>query len=130
MLRNSRDFIPVIDTGLVRGDDGIRFENAVAAMLLKQVHFRQDSRGKAADLHYIRTKDGSEVDFALSEDKQLTHLIECKLTDGSPHRPLVSFAGKFPAAKAIQLVRDLRQGEVRAAVHVADAAEWLAALDA
>ncbi len=51
------------DNGLVRGDDGIRFENAVAAMLLKQVHFRQDSRGKAVDLYYIRTKDGSEVNF-------------------------------------------------------------------
>jgi len=130
LLRNGRDFIPVIDTGLVRGDDGIRFENAVAAMLLKQVHFRQDSRGKSADLHYIRTKDGGEVDLALSDDKQLTHLIEYKLTDGSLHRPLVSFAGKFPAAQAIQSVRDPRQEEVRAAGHVADAAEWLAALDA
>ena len=118
------------DSGLVRGDDGIRFENAVAAMLLKQVHFRQDSRGKAADLHYIRTKDGSEVDFALSEGQQLTHLIECKLTDSALHRPLVGFAGRFPTAKVIQLVRHLRQEEVRGAVHIADAAEWLAALDA
>lgn len=118
------------DSGLVRGDAGIRFENAVAAMLLKHVHFRQDSRGKVAGLHYIRTKDGSEVDFALSEDKQLTHLIECKLTDNSLHRPLAGFAAKLPATKAIQLVRNLRQEEYRAAVHIADAAEWLAALDA
>ena len=47
---------------LVRGDEGVRFENAVATMLLKQAHFRQDARGKAAGLHYIRTKDGAEVD--------------------------------------------------------------------
>jgi hypothetical protein len=33
-------------------------------------------------------------------------------------------------AQAIQSVRDPRQEEVRAAGHVADAAEWLAALEA
>lgn len=118
------------DTGLVRGDDGVRLENAVAAMLLKHVHFRQDARGKSAGLHYIRTKDGAEVDFVLSEDNRLTHLIECKLSDSTIHRALASFAGKFPEAEAIQLVRDLRQEEYRNSVRIADAASWLASLDA
>jgi hypothetical protein len=118
------------DTGLVRGDDGIRFENAVAAMLLKHTHFRQDARGKSAGLHYIRTKDGAEVDFALSENNHLTHLIECKLADSSPHRALAGFAAKFPDAEAIQLVRDLRQEEYRESVAISDAAEWLVRLDA
>jgi len=118
------------DTGLVRGDEGIRLENAVAAMLLKHVHFRQDARGKSAGLHYIRTKDGAEVDFALSEDKRLTHLIECKLADNAPHRALAGFAHKFPEAQAVQLVRDLRQEEIRAPVRIAHAADWLAGLDA
>ena len=118
------------DTGLVRGDDGIRFENAVAAMLLKHTHFRQDARGKSAGLHYIRTKDGAEVDFALSDDNRLTHLIECKLADPSLHRALAGFAAKFPEADAIQLVRDLRQEEYRASVAITDAAEWLVRLDA
>lgn len=118
------------DTGLVRGDEGIRFENAVAAMLLKHVHFRQDALGKESGLHYIRTKDGAEVDFALSEDKQLTHLIECKLADHSLHRTLAGFAAKFPEAESVQLVRDLRQEEFRAGVHISDAARWLATLDA
>lgn len=118
------------DTGLVRGDEGVRLENAVAAMLLKHVHYRQDARGKAAGLHYIRTKDGAEVDFALSEDNQLTHLIECKLADNTLHRALTGFASKFPEAEAIQLVRDLRQEEVRSSVSITDAANWLARLDA
>jgi hypothetical protein len=118
------------DTGLVRGDEGIRFENAVATMLLKHSHFRQDVRGRSAGLHYIRTKDGAEVDFALSDDNRLTHLIECKLADPSLHRALAGFAAKFPGAEAIQLVRDLRQREYRASVAVTDAAEWLASLDA
>jgi len=118
------------DTGLVRGDEGARFENAVAAMLLKHVHFLQDARGQHAGLHYIRTKDGAEVDFALSNDKDLTHLIECKLSDNSPHRSLGGFAGRFPQAEAIQLVRDLRQEEYRSAIRITDAALWLAGLAA
>mgnify|MGYP001169834524 CR=1 FL=1 len=118
------------DTGLVRGDDSIRLENAVAAMLLKHVHFRQDARGKPAGLHYIRTKDGAEVDFALSEDNRLTHLIECKLADNTPHRALAGFARKFSEAQAVQLVRDLRQEEYREPVRITQAADWLASLDA
>jgi predicted AAA+ superfamily ATPase len=118
------------DTGLVRGTEGARFENAVAAMLLKHVHFRQDAKGKAAGLHYLRTKDGAEVDFAVAEDRQLTHLIECKLADNAVHRPLAAFAGRFPEAEALQLVRDLRQEELRGRLQIVDAARWLAGLDA
>ena len=49
------------DTGLVRGDQGVVLENAVAGMLLKHIHFLQDSGGRTVGLHYIRTKDGTEV---------------------------------------------------------------------
>jgi uncharacterized protein len=118
------------DTGLVRGDEGVRFENAVAAMLLKHVHFRQDALGRDSGLHYLRTKDGAEVDFALSEDRKLTHLIECKLSDTNVHRALAGFASRFPEAESIQLVRDLRQEEYRAPVRITAAAPWLASLDA
>ena len=118
------------DTGLVRGDAGVRFENAVAAMLLKHAHFRQDAQGKNIGLHYIRTKDGTEVDFALSEENRLTHLIECKLSDKVPHRALTRFARHFAEAEAVQIVYELRQEEHRAPVHILDAANWLRDLSA
>jgi len=118
------------DTGLVRGDEGIRLENAVATMLLKQVHFLQDAHGRPVSLHYLRTKDGAEVDFALGDDNRLTHLIECKLSDNAPHRTLANFASRFPGVEAIQLVRDLRQEEYRSGIRITDAAEWLAGLAA
>jgi predicted AAA+ superfamily ATPase len=122
------------DTGLVRGDEGARLENAVAAMLLKHVQFLSDSRGQATGLHYLRTKDGAEVDFALSRDGALTDLIECKLADARPHRALQRFAQEFPQARAVQIVRDLRQEEdlpgPQAALQVRRAAPWLAALAA
>ena len=113
------------DTGLVRGDQGVRLENAVAAMLLKHVHFLQDSAGKTAGLHYIRTKDGAEVDFALSEEGALTQLIECKLGDNKPHRGLLRFAEQFPDAESVQIVYGLRQEEFRHGIRITDAAQWL-----
>jgi predicted AAA+ superfamily ATPase len=118
------------DTGLVRGDQGVRLENAVAGMLLKHVHFLQDGMGKTAGLHYIRTKDGVEVDFALSEEGRLTHLIECKLGDNKPHRGLLRFAGQFPDAEAVQIVYGLRQEEFRNGIRISDAANWLVGLSA
>ncbi len=118
------------DTGMVADDPGARLENAVATMLLKHVQFRRDSLGKDTGLHYIRTKDGAEVDFALSEDDALTHLLECKHADPNPHRPLLRFAQQFPDTIALQLVAELRQEESFGQVAIRRAGDWLAQLDA
>lgn len=118
------------DTGLVRGDEGLRYENAVAVMLLGHAQYKIDARGQDCGLHYLRTKDGAEVDFVLSLDGQLTHLIECKLSDNKPHRALGNFASRFEAARAIQLVRFLRNEEQRGDVRIIAAATWLAGLEA
>lgn len=118
------------DTGLVRGDQGVRLENSVAAMLLKHTHFLQDGAGRAAGLHYIRTKDGTEVDFALSDQGKLTQMVECKLGDNKPHRGLSRFGGLFPEAEAVQIVYGLRQEEFRNGIRITDAANWLAGLSA
>lgn len=118
------------DTGLVKGDAGVRFENLVACHLLKHVHWQQDTLGRAAGLHYLRTKDGAEVDFALSEDDALTDLVECKLSDAAPHRALTRFAGEFPQARAAQVVRDLRQPEQRGKIEITRAGDWLNGLSA
>jgi uncharacterized protein len=96
------------DTGLVEGDEGTRFENLMATALLKHVQWQHDVLGREAGLHYIRTKDDAEVDFVLSEKKQLTHLVECKLSDDKPHRGLRRFALQHPGAQASQVVRNLR----------------------
>ena len=118
------------DTGLVRGEQGVRLENAVAAMLLKHVHFLQDGAGRDVGLHYIRTKDGAEVDFALSEGGKLAQLIECKWGDNKPHRALARFAEQFSDVEAVQIVFNLRQEEFRNGINIKDAANWLARLAA
>jgi len=118
------------DTGYVLGDEGVKWENACATMLLKHIHFEQDTLGKESGLHYLRTKDGAEIDFVLSENDTPTHLIECKHTDNSPTSTLVKFAEQFSEAQAIQLVRELRQEEYRRPVSILKGAKWLAELAA
>jgi uncharacterized protein len=113
------------DTGLVEGDEGLRFENLVATALLKQVQWQHDVQGKEAGLHYIRTKDGAEVDFALSDKNQLTHLVECKLSDDKPHRALQRFSLEKAPVQAVQLVRHGRHSYTLGAVQITVAHEFL-----
>ncbi len=118
------------DTGYLPDDEGIRWENACASMLLKHVQFEQDVLGKEATLHYVRTKEGAEVDFVLCENGNPSHLIECKHADNRVSSVFMRFAGLFPDAKAIQLVRDLRQEEYRRPVSILKGADWLLELAA
>ena len=118
------------DTGLVRGDAGVRFENFIACSLLKHVEWQQDALGKEMGLHYIRTKDGAEVDFAVSEGSDLIDLVECKLADHKPHRALMRFATEWPDARATQVLRDLDTPMDVGPIQIRDAAGWLMGLSA
>jgi hypothetical protein len=118
------------DTGLVNGGEGVRFENACAAMLLRHAHFLQDSAGRAMSLHYVRDKEGREIDFALCKNDEPVGFAECKLSEPAIPPYLSSVAERFPAAGANLLVRYLRQPELRGRVSVERAADWLATLSA
>jgi predicted AAA+ superfamily ATPase len=118
------------DTGLVQGDEGARFENACATMLLRHAHFLQDSAGRAMSLHYVRDKEGREIDFALCENGEPVGFAECKLSDPAVPPYLAAIAERFPSAGASVLVRYLRQPEQRGRVAVERAADWLARLSA
>ena len=99
-------------------------------MLLKHVEFLQDAEGAPVGLHYVRTKDGAEIDFALSRGNLLTHLIECNWADEVPHKAFAKFIPFWPEAQAVQLVRHLRSPELRNGVRIVAAAPWLAELAA
>ena len=118
------------DTGLVEGDEGLRFENLVATALLKQVQWQHDVLGKETGLHYIRTKDGAEVDFALSEKNQLVQLVECKLSDEKPHRALQRFAQELAPVQAVQVVRNARHSYALGSIQIAPAPDFLMGLAA
>jgi hypothetical protein len=80
-------------------------------------------------LHYVRTKDNAEVDFALSEKDTLTHLIECKLHDTKLHPALNRFAAQWNQAKAVQLIRECHVESEIHGVALCDASKWLSAID-
>ncbi len=55
-----------------------RFENYVAASLLRAVVLYSDRFGERMSLHFIRTHDGAEVDFLICRDKKPWLLVEAK----------------------------------------------------
>jgi uncharacterized protein len=116
------------DTGMVRGNEGVRYENLVAGHLLKWSHYQQDVLGQEASLHYIRTRDEAEVDFCVVHAGTLTQQIECKLTDTKRHPALERFARENPQVESIQLVRHLSQSVHHQHVRLEPAAGWLNAL--
>jgi predicted AAA+ superfamily ATPase len=65
----------------VIGDEGIRFENLVAAQLLKYCHLLEDTEGFRMELRYIRDTDKREVDFVVLQDSKPLFAVEVKLSD-------------------------------------------------
>jgi len=59
-------------------EQGARFENMVAGHLLKYCHFIEDTEGYKMDLHYLRDRDGREVDFVIVQDNKPLFAVECK----------------------------------------------------
>ncbi len=69
------------DNAMVLGDDGVRLENLVACALLKDIQRVIDVDGADMALHYIRDKDGREIDFVMTNEKQPVSLVEVKWND-------------------------------------------------
>ncbi|MFH2044080.1 MAG: ATP-binding protein [Pseudomonadota bacterium] len=118
------------DSGFVRGNEGVRLENTCALCLLKHVHYLYDVRGKHAELNYIRTKEGKEIDFVIVMEGAPHKLIEVKLSDKTPARAMHYFAGQFKNTQSIQLVHHLHQEEHLAGIDILRAGDWLAGLEA
>jgi predicted AAA+ superfamily ATPase len=84
-------------------EPGPRFENLVAAHLLKWTHYQQDTQGRDLELCYFRDTDRREVDFVLTERGQALTMIECKLDDRPIDRSLRYLKAKLPGCDAWQI---------------------------
>lgn len=75
------------DNAMVQGGPGIVLENLVACAVLKEVHRAADVDGENFGLHYVRNKEGAEIDFLLTRNQRPHLLIEVKWQDDSltPH---------------------------------------------
>ena len=60
-------------------NEGARFENLVAAHLLKYCHFIEDTQGHVMQLHYLRDTRGHEVDFVVTRNHRPMFGLEVKM---------------------------------------------------
>lgn len=113
------------DNGLVIGDEGVKFENFVASSLLKNVLGRNDYLGKNERLHYLRTKEDREVDFALvSDDSKIAEIIEAKLSDNDLSKNLKYFSDKYNLS-ATQIVKNLKRERQLGRIKIVQAQSYL-----
>lgn len=108
------------DNGDVLGDEGARFENLVAASLLKRLHFLEDRDGYRYELRYIRDKEGREVDFAIIKEGRLIELIEAKHSDENISKHLLYYAERLKPEKAVQIVAKIRRPYDKGRIKVVD----------
>lgn len=115
------------DTGLVKGDEGARFENTAALCLLKHIYGLVDFQGKPYALHYLRTKDRTEVDFCIVKENMPELLIEVKRSDPVPTKALVNFSNRYHIP-AIQLVLHLKREKKDKGIEIRRGMDYLRAL--
>ncbi len=118
------------DTGQVVGDAGVKLENIVAAALLKELHFAEDAFGHITRLHYLKNKDGKEIDFLIVIDNIPCLMIEVKWGADSPSKNFKYFSKYLPDIRKIQLVKEIeREKSLEAGIDVLSAVKWLTGLN-
>jgi uncharacterized protein len=94
------------DTGMVKGDDGAKFENHVAMSLLKDLSLYGEKTGEKTELKYLRTKERKEIDLCRVVNDHIIDAIEVKLSDESLTDSVKYFSSRYEF-KIYQLVKNL-----------------------
>jgi predicted AAA+ superfamily ATPase len=84
-------------------DPGARFENMVAQELWRAVTVWNDLGYGAFSLHFIKNKEQQEVDFLIANEGEPLLLLEARLSDTQPSKPLRKFQDVLNIP-AVQLV--------------------------
>jgi hypothetical protein len=115
------------DWGLVP-DRAARFENLVGSHLLKLVHFLDDAEGLDAGLHYLRDREGREVDFLVTVGRKPWFAVEVKAGDARVEPALPHFKERLSIPWAYQVTLEGTRDYVQDGVRVVPASRFLAAL--
>jgi hypothetical protein len=116
------------DTGAVEGEIGVRLENAVALAFLREMHLLEDMTGSMTALHYLRDRDGREVDFLVLVDRKPVIMAEVKTSDDTFAQALWHFGRNLPTTRKVQIVLDLKRARAKEGVSMLSAQEFLAGL--
>jgi predicted AAA+ superfamily ATPase len=91
------------DYGGVR-EKAARFENLVAAHLLKACHFWTDTGEGEFELCFVRNKEKQELDFLIVRDGLPWLPVEVKLAETEPSQNWHKFAAHLPCRRGLQVV--------------------------
>ncbi|HLA76302.1 MAG TPA: ATP-binding protein [Vicinamibacteria bacterium] len=105
-----------------------RFENLVGLHLLKLCHFLEDAEGYAVSLHYLRDREGREVDFLVALDRKPWLAVEVKLSETRVDPALLHFRERLAIPFAYQVTLEGTRDFVERGVRVLPASRFLAAL--
>lgn len=86
-------------------DEGARFENLIAGHLLKYCNFMTDNGYGKYELHFLKNKEGSEIDFLISENNKALIPVEVKLNDTSPSKNWSTWLNQLVCTRGIQVVK-------------------------
>jgi predicted AAA+ superfamily ATPase len=98
----------------------------VATTLLKRLHFLEDYYGAKTSMHFIRDKDGREVDFVTVVNNKIVDLIEVKLSNTDISSNLKYYSEKLQPENTVQLVYDLPRSFNQGHILVTTAQEYFA----
>ena len=104
---------------------GKQFENLIAAHLIKEVNFLEDTQGLKYKLHLLRDKEKREVDFLIALNNKPVLLIEVKLSDNKADKSLLYYKNKLTNIKAIQVVRNLNMSNESKGIKILPAVQFL-----
>jgi uncharacterized protein len=91
------------DWGIHR-DQGKRLENFLAVQLMKAISAWNECGLGRFSLFYVKTKDGRETDFLVTNEEKPVLLVEAKTSDEHLDKNLVYFKEKTGATLAFQVV--------------------------
>lgn len=95
--------------------------------LLKSIYAENDYLAEEKELHYLRTKDGLEVDFAVANKGELEYILEAKLSDKNISKSLLNFKEHY-GYKAFQIVKNMGKSRIESEVKICVAKEFLEGL--
>jgi hypothetical protein len=105
-----------------------RFENLVAAHLLKLCHLLQDAEGHAAEPHYLRDRAGREVDFLVTLNRKPWFAVEAKLSETRIDPALFYHRQRLPIPWTYQVLLEGERDFIERDVRCLPAAQFLAGL--
>lgn len=109
-------------------NEGAKFENLVAAHLLKFADFLQNTQGYKSQIYYLRDPEGREVDFLFTVDNRPWFAVEAKLEAGKVSPALLYFSKKIQIPFLFQVTQVPNIDEFRQGIRIISADKFFTAL--